>query len=73
MATFRCNGEADKFISDLYGAPVLKAYFFVLKRINRLSRLYSPCLYLSRHHDASRDSVKMCEPLFRWMTTWPNS
>ena len=39
MAAFRCNGEADEFISDLYGAPALKTYFFGLKRINRLLKI----------------------------------
>jgi hypothetical protein len=39
MAAFRRNGEANEFISDLYGAPVLKAYFFGLKRINRLLKI----------------------------------
>jgi hypothetical protein len=39
VAAFRCNGEADEFISDLYGTPALKAYFFGLKRINRLLKI----------------------------------
>jgi hypothetical protein len=39
VAAFRCNGEADEFISDLYGTPALKAYFFGLKRINRLFKI----------------------------------
>lgn len=39
MAALRCNGEADKFVSDLSGAPALKAYFFGLKRINGLLKI----------------------------------
>jgi hypothetical protein len=42
VAAFRRNGEADEFISDLYGASAMKAYFFGLKRINRLLKFYLP-------------------------------
>jgi hypothetical protein len=39
MAAFRRNGETDEFVSDVYGAPAMKAYFVCLKRINRLLKI----------------------------------
>ncbi len=39
MAAFRRNSETDEFVSDVYGAPAMKAYFVFLKRINRLLKI----------------------------------
>ena len=63
MAAFRCNGEADKFISDLYGMPALEAYFFGLKRINCLLKILFTSLFACQ----ALSHVKARQGIDRWI------